>query len=124
MPQQRMKYQWFQRIPRNVTLADWGSVSSVLTDLERQVLPQGQTVVVVAGLKAHPEGNQLVDPLGDRLTILLGTEQGIRTQGQQMRLIFVLLWIPLGWLSWHMARSAQSYRQEFVQRSNQPEGTG
>lgn len=58
MPQQRMKYQWFQRIPRNVTLADWGSVSSVLTDLERQVLPLGQTVVVVAGLKAHPEGNQ------------------------------------------------------------------
>ena len=100
-------------------LADWGEVDSVFVDFDRQTLPQGQSVVVVAGLAATPQGNQLIDPLGDHLQVLLGTEAEIRSAGQQTRLLFAVLCIPFGIGSWWVGRSAQTLRQEFVQRSNQ-----
>lgn len=97
----------------------WGNVDSVFTDLERRVLPHGQAVVVVAGLDTTTQGTQLIDPLGDRLRIELGTEDEIRQQGQQARLMFGILWIPLGLGSYFVGRSAHRLRQEFIERSNQ-----
>ncbi|MFH7242416.1 MAG: hypothetical protein ACHWZW_06150 [Spirulina sp.] len=97
----------------------WGQASSVFVDLERQVLPYGQAVVVVAKVEATPQGNQLVDPLGDRLQVRLGTEDEIRQQGQRTRRWFLFLAIPLGFASFVVGRSAYDLWQEFVERSNQ-----
>ena len=100
-------------------LADWGEVDSVFVDFDRQILPEGQSVVVVAGLETTPQGNQIIAPLGDRLQVMLGTEAEIRSTGQQTRLMFAVLCVPFGIGSWLVGRSAQSLRREFVQRSNQ-----
>jgi hypothetical protein len=97
----------------------WGEVESVFTDLERQVLPHGQTVVVVAGLESTPQGNQLGDPLGDRLQVSLGSEAEIRQQGQRLRRWFGVLAIPLGLASFMVGQSAHRLWQDFVERSNQ-----
>ncbi|MDA0267355.1 MAG: hypothetical protein O2890_15730 [Cyanobacteria bacterium] len=93
--------------------------SSIIVDVERAVLPQGASAVVVAGLDVTPAGNQLVDPLGDRLQISLGTEAEIREQGQQTRVMFFILAIPAGIASWFLGRSALAMRREFVERSNE-----
>lgn len=69
---------------------------TVIVDVERAVLPQGASAVVVAGLAVTPTGNQLVDPLGDRLQVNLGTEADIREQGQRTRSLFFILAIPAG----------------------------
>ncbi|NEQ44577.1 MAG: hypothetical protein F6K00_13845 [Leptolyngbya sp. SIOISBB] len=53
-------------------LEDWGPVDRVSTDMTRQVLPYGQSVVIVAALEASTDGPQLVDPLGDRLQVHWG----------------------------------------------------
>lgn len=97
----------------------WGDAESVYIDLERQVLPQGQAVVVIAKVEATPQGNQLADPLGDRLQVVLGTEDEFRQQGQQLRLWFGLLSIPLGLASFMVGRSAYGLWQEFIERSHQ-----
>ena len=99
-------------------LERWGEIDSVYTDFERQVLPHGQSVVVVAGLERTTQGNQLIDPLGNRLKVLIGTEAEIRRQGQQLRSLFLILVIPLGFGSYIVGRSAQRLRQEFIERSN------
>lgn len=100
-------------------LEKWGQIDSVFTDFDRQYLSHGQSVVVVASVEATPQGNQLVDPLGNRLQVLVGTEQEIHKQGQQMRVTFMILSIPLGVASFIVGRSAYRLRQEFVERSNQ-----
>jgi hypothetical protein len=92
---------------------------TVIVDVERAVLPQGASAIVVAGLEVTPEGNQLVDPLGDRLQISLGTEAEIREQGQHMRVMFFILAIPAGIASGVLWRSAMAMRQEFVILSNE-----
>ena len=92
---------------------------TVIVDVERAVLPQGASAVVVAGLEVTPEGNQLVDPLGDRLQISLGTEAEIREQGQHMRVVFFILAIPAGIASGFLGRSALAMRREFVELSNE-----
>jgi hypothetical protein len=100
-------------------LDSWGEVDSVFTDIERQVLPQGQSVVVVAGLNTTPQGNQLVNPLGNRLQVLIGTEAGIRRQGQQLRVLFLILAFPLGFASFMVGKSAHQLNQAFIERSNE-----
>lgn len=99
----------------------WGEIYSVFTDFERETLPHGQSAVVVASLETSPNGNQLIDPLGNRLQVLMGTEDEIRQQGEQTRTIFLLLPIPLAIASFMLWRSARQLRQEFVGRSNHPE---
>ncbi len=93
--------------------------SGVIVEVERAVLPQGASAVVLAGLAVTPEGNQLVDPLGDRLRISLGTEAAIREQGQSLRVMFFLLAIPMGIASTFLGRSAMAMRREFVKISNE-----
>lgn len=106
---------WVFPLPQDT----WGDVDSVFTDVERRVLPQGQSVVIVAGLDTSPQGNQLIDPLGDRLAVLIGTEDSIRTQGIRARIMFALLSIPTGFASVAIGRSANRLRQEFIERSNE-----
>ena len=100
-------------------LETWGEIDSVFTDFERETLPHGQSAVVVASLETTSEGNQLIDPLGNRLQVLMGTEEEIRREGQQTRVMFLLLPIPLGFASFMLGKSARQLRQEFVERSNQ-----
>jgi len=100
-------------------LETWGEIDSVLTDMSRQVLPYGESVVVIAALESTPNGPQLVDPLGDRLQVHIGTEEDIRASGQRLRIVFGLLAIAFGTASFFIARSALQVRQEFIQRSNQ-----
>jgi hypothetical protein len=88
-------------------------------DVERWVLPQGASAVVVAGLETTPEGNQLVDPLGDRLQVTLGTEATIQEQGERSRILFFFLAIPTGIGSGLLGRSAMAMRREFVKISNE-----
>lgn len=97
----------------------WGEIDSVFVDLERQVLPQGQAVVIVASLEPSSEGNRLNDPLGDRLKVMLGTETEIEQQGKMARRMFAFLCIPTGIASLLLGRSANRLHQEFVERSNQ-----
>ena len=100
-------------------LETWGEIDTVLTDMSRQVLPYGESVVVIAALEATPNGPQLVDPLGDRLQVHIGTEADIRATGQRLRVVFGLLAIALGVASCWIARSALQVRQEFIHRSHQ-----
>ena len=93
----------------------WRRADNAYTELERQALPYGQSVVIVAGL----QDNQLIDPLGDRLRIELGTEEEIRRNGQQARWFTSILWLPLGGLSYYLGTIAIAQRKEFVVRSNQ-----
>lgn len=92
---------------------------TVIVDVERSTLPQGASVVVVAGLEVTPEGNQLVDPLGDRLQVSLGTEAEIQAQGQRTRVMFFILAIPAGIASFFLGRSALAMRRDFVWMSNE-----
>lgn len=94
--------------------AKWGEANSVFTDVKRNVLPHGQSVVVVAGLRDR----QIIDPLGDRLKIELGTETEIRENATRMRFILSVIWFPLAIASYFLARSAQTLNQEFIRRSN------
>lgn len=100
-------------------LERWGEVDTVFKDFERETLPHGQSVVVVGGLETTPDGNRLIDPLGNRLQVLMGTEDEIRQEGQQARVLFLLLPIPLGFASFMLGRAAHQLRKEFVERSNQ-----
>ena len=100
-------------------LETWGEIDTVFTDLERETLPHGQSVVIVAGLETTFAGTQLIDPLGNHLQVLMGTEEEIRREGQQTRVMFLLLPIPLGIGSFLLGKSAYRMRQEFVDRSNQ-----
>lgn len=100
-------------------LEKWGDVDSVFKDFERETLSYGQSVVVVASLETTPDGNRLIDPLGNRLQVLLGTQEEIRQNGQQARVMFLLLPIPLGIASFMLGKSAHQLRQEFIERSNQ-----
>ncbi|OKH19580.1 hypothetical protein [[Limnothrix rosea] IAM M-220] len=93
----------------------WRNAESAFTDLERQLLPYGQAVVIVAGL----QDQTLVDPLGDRLRIELGTETEIRQTGQRMRWLFSVLWLPLAGTSYFLVNQALELRREFVMRSNE-----
>ena len=96
----------------------WDAVDVLRTEVTRRFLPQGQTVVIVAGLESQPAGNQLVDPLGDRLRIELGSEAEIRRSGQHMRWVFGILWIPLAIASYSLAKSAQAMYLDFIFKSH------
>ncbi|MDV3350668.1 hypothetical protein QGP82_18310 [Leptothoe sp. LEGE 181152] len=100
-------------------LEQWGEVDSVFKDFERETLPYGQSVVVVASLETTVDGNRLIDPLGNRLQVLMGTGEEIRREGQQARVMFLLLPIPLGFASFRLGKSARQLRQGFIERSNQ-----
>ncbi|NEQ54813.1 MAG: hypothetical protein F6K11_32605 [Leptolyngbya sp. SIO3F4] len=100
-------------------LEQWGEVDSVFKDFDRETLPYGQSVVVVASLKPTTDGNRLIDPLGNRLQVLIGTQEEIHQEGQQARVMFLLLPIPLGVASFILGKSAHQLRQEFIERSNQ-----
>jgi hypothetical protein len=104
-------------LPLPPTYIDQGD--TVIVDVERSTLPQGASAVVVAGLEVTPEGNQLVDPLGDRLQVSLGTEAEIQEQGQRTRVMFFILAIPAGIASFFLGRSALAMRREFVWMSNE-----
>ncbi|MBW4523299.1 MAG: hypothetical protein KME16_26980 [Scytolyngbya sp. HA4215-MV1] len=97
----------------------WGKASSVSTEVERQVLPYGQAVVIVAGLESTPKGSQLVDPLGDRLQVLVGTEAEIRQNGERTRILFGGLSVPMALASAVLGRSARRRYQRLVEISNQ-----
>ncbi|MEO1068438.1 MAG: hypothetical protein AAFW95_04875 [Cyanobacteria bacterium J06638_6] len=105
-----------QRFP--LASETWNDEDSVFVDLERQLLPHGESVVVVAGLESTPQGPQLIDPLGDRLQVLPGTEADIRRQGESTRRLFAVLWVPLAIASFFVGRSAWALRREFAERSN------
>lgn len=100
-------------------LERWGEIDTVFKDFERETLPHGQSAVVVASLETTTDGNRLIDPLGNRLQVIMGTQEEIRQEGQQARVMFLLLPIPLGIASFMLGKSAHQLRQEFIQRSNQ-----
>lgn len=97
----------------------WADADSAFVDVERRVLPHGASVVVVTALESTPQGNRLVDPLGDRLQVVLGTEDDIRRQGERSRILFAVLWIPVGIASWMVGRSANGLWQEFLDRQEE-----
>ncbi|AFY38454.1 hypothetical protein Lepto7376_2159 [[Leptolyngbya] sp. PCC 7376] len=93
----------------------WRHADSAFTELERELLPYGQAVVVVAGIKDQ----QLIDPLGDRLRIEFGTEEEIKNTAQKGRFFLSIFWLPLGGASYFFARQAIARNREFVYRSNE-----
>jgi hypothetical protein len=99
----------------------WGDEESVFVDVDRRVLPQGASVVVVAALESTPQGSRLVDPLGDRLKVSLGKEDDIRRQGEQARLLFAILCVPMGIASVLVGRSTHRLWQEFLDRQEMTE---
>ena len=96
----------------------WGT-GYVAVDLERRALPQGQAALVVAGLEPGPEGNQLVDPLGNSLQVFLATEAELQENNRQSRRMLLVLWIPFAIASVLLIRSARRYYRELVEISNQ-----
>jgi hypothetical protein len=96
----------------------WGAADSLSTEVTRRFLPQGQTAVIVAGLETTPEGPQLVDPLGNRLRVELGSEAEIQHTGQRLRLLFGVLCFPLGIGSFLLAKSARNLYLDFLFKSH------
>lgn len=88
-------------------------------EMTRTALPQGQSAVVVARLETADTGNQLADPLGDRLAVHLGTEADILATNQQTRRMFTFVWIPFAIASFFLSRSARRYYKELVEISNE-----
>lgn len=98
----------------------WGATSdAVIVDVSRSALPYGSSAIIVAGLKTTDAGNQLVDPLGDRLLVQLGTEADVRATAKRTRRMFAIIWIPFAIASFFLTRSARRYYQEMVEISNQ-----
>lgn len=97
----------------------WENEDSAFVDVVRRVLPHGESVVVVAGVESTPDGSQLVDPLGDRLQVVVGTEEEIRARGDQLRRLYSMLIVPLGIASLVMGGIARRMRRRFVELSNQ-----
>ncbi len=93
----------------------WRNAEHAFTDLERQILPYGQSVVIVASL----QDQQLIDPLGDRLRIEYGTETEIRNAGKRMRWVFSVMWLPFAGASYFLGSQAMKLRREFAIRSNE-----
>lgn len=103
-------------LPLPASLLD--TTTGVIARVERQLFPNAQAVVVVMGLETGPGGPRLVDPLGERLRIYIGTEQDIRQRSAHTRLLFAVLWVPMALLGLWLGRSAHRLRQEFIERSN------
>lgn len=97
----------------------WEDADNAFVDLERRALLHGQSAVVVAGVETTETGARLVDPLGNRLQVHLGTEEEIRERGVQTRRLFSILVIPLGLAFVVLGRHTYKMRQDFVERSNQ-----
>ncbi|GEM_PF-3532281 len=98
----------------------WGATSdTVIVDVTRSALPYGASAVIIAGLETTNTGNQLIDPLGDRLLVKLGTEADFRATGKQTRRMFAIIWIPFAIACFFLSRSARRYYQELVEISNQ-----
>lgn len=98
----------------------WGKVDTVYADLERQLIPNDQPVVIVCNVVSTPDGPRLTAPSVGSLQILPGNETEIREAGELARGIFSALWIPLLALSLFLGRKAWMKRNEFLVRSNQP----
>ncbi|MBE9029076.1 hypothetical protein IQ266_04785 [filamentous cyanobacterium LEGE 11480] len=95
------------------------SQRGVAAKLTRKFFPDGQSVVMIAAIEATPDGGRIVDPLGDRLKILPGTEQEIASSDSKSRIFMGLFSIVLG-VSAYMLKKAQAAKwQEFVIRSNE-----
>lgn len=88
-----------------------GSVSARLT---REYLVEGEAVVVLAALK----DGALVDPLGDRLQVLPGTEASIVEANWHRRVFLLFASAGLGVLAYKLKQLQAKTWQEFVARSN------
>ncbi|MGB2924677.1 MAG: hypothetical protein WBB82_05215 [Limnothrix sp.] len=95
-------------------LARWANADNAFLELDRNLLRDGQAAVIVASV----QDGKLVEPSGDRLRIELGTEPDIRVDNQRRRLIFAIIWLPLGIISYFLAKYSYGLNQDFIRRSN------
>ena len=93
--------------------------SYVSSRLTREFFPDGQSVVVFAAVESTSNGTQLVDPLGERLKVISGTETEITQTDGNMRVVNGFLSIALGICAYFLKKRQEVRWQEFVQRSNQ-----
>ncbi len=105
-----------QIYPVSQVLKDEGSISARLT---RKYFPDGQSVVLVAAVEATPNGGQLVDPLGQRLQVIVGTETQIAQDDSKMRIVLGLFSIVLGISAYFFKKAQGAKWQEFIEQSNQ-----
>ncbi len=91
---------------------------SIAAEVTRKYLADGAAVVVQAALEGTPEGGRLVDPLGERLSVKLGTAKEIK-EGNVKATIFSLLFaIGMMVLAFELEKKRSKQWQEFVVRSN------
>ena len=105
-----------QIYPLSDILIEKGSVSVSLT---RKFVPEGQSVVIFAVVEATTNGGQLIDPLGERLRVITGTEKEIRKTDTKMRIFYGLLSILMGVSAYYLKKIQGAKWQEFVERSHQ-----
>lgn len=93
--------------------------SSISAEVIRQFIPHGQSVIIFAAVESTPNGGRLIDPLGQRLKVLMGTETEIRQTDSRMRIIYALLTIVSGISAFFLKKRQGEKWQEFVERSHQ-----
>lgn len=85
----------------------------------REYLADGAAVVVQAALEATPEGGRLVDPLGERLSVQLGTAKSIKEGNLQETIFSMLFAMGMMVLAFELEKKRAKQWQEFVLRSNE-----
>ena len=90
----------------------------ISAEATRAYLADGAAVVVQAGLEGTPEGGRLVDPLGERLSVELGTTKSIKEGNAKATIFSVLFAIGMMVLAFELQKKRAKLWQEFVARSN------
>ena len=93
--------------------------NSIFPRVTRQFFPDGQSVVIFAAVESNPNGGQLIDPLGERLQVIKGTETEIMEEDSNMRIVYAFLSIVMGFSAYRLKKIQEAKWQEFVDRSNQ-----
>ncbi len=91
---------------------------SILAEATREYLADGAAVVVQAALEGTPEGGRLVDPLGERLSVELGTAKEIKAGNVKATIFSFLFAIGMMVLAFELEKKRSKVWQEFVARSN------
>lgn len=87
-------------------------------EVTREYLADGAAVVVQAALEGTPEGGRLVDPLGERLSVELGTAKSIEEDHVKVTIFSLLFAIGMMVLAFELRKKQTKQWQEFVARSN------
>lgn len=86
--------------------------------LTREFATDGMAVLLVAAVETTADGPQIVDPLGEQLKVLPGTEQSIAEDDVKTRIFMGGFSVLMGIVAYILKQAQAAKWQEFVIRSN------